>query len=159
LEALCTVPVGAVVLVTLIGPVVAPEGTLALSSVDETWVTTVAGLVLKRTAELVLNPMPVMVTTVPTAPLAGENLVIDSLGVNLVALVPVPAAVVTEIGAATAPLGTTALSSVGETKLTESEATDPKWTLALGTKPEPVMVTCDPVIPDVGLNELTFGAL
>jgi hypothetical protein len=55
-----------------------------------------------------------MSTTVPGGPLAGEKLVIDKVGMKLVELVAVPAAVVSEIGPSTAPLGTLTPSCVGE---------------------------------------------
>jgi hypothetical protein len=101
--------VGALVLVTLIGPVVAVEGTVAFSWVDETWVTLVAAVPLNFTVELLLNPTPLIVTTVPVGPLLGLKPVIDRVTVKFEALVPVPAGLVTEILPVTAPFGTTAL--------------------------------------------------
>jgi hypothetical protein len=47
--------VGAVVFVTVIGPVVAVEGTVAFSWVDETWITLEAAVPLNFTIELLLN--------------------------------------------------------------------------------------------------------
>jgi hypothetical protein len=98
-----------VVFVTLIGPVVAVEGTVAFSWVDETWVTLEAAVPLNFTVELLLKPIPVIVTTVPAGPLFGLKPVIDIVTVKLDALVPVPAGVVTEILPLTAPFGTVAL--------------------------------------------------
>jgi hypothetical protein len=107
--ALRTVPVTPVVLVTVIGPEVAVDGTVAFSRVAETWVTALAATPLNFTPEVALNPTPLIVTTVPEGPLVGAKLVIDRVGVKFEALVPVPAAVVTEIFPTAAPLGTVAL--------------------------------------------------
>ena len=117
-----TVPVGAVVLVTVIGPVVAAEGTVAFSWVAETWTTVDATVPLNFTVELLLKPTPFIVTTVQVGPLPGPKPVIDSVIVKFVALVPVPAGVVTEILPITAPFGTTALIWVPDTNVTVGEA-------------------------------------
>jgi hypothetical protein len=98
-------PKGAAVLVTVIGPLVADAGTVAVIVVDEVWVTDEAATPWKLTAELELNPRPWMVTGVPGGPLAGVNDVTDSVGENAVALVVVPPSVVTVIFATLAPLG------------------------------------------------------
>jgi hypothetical protein len=147
-----------VVFVTLIGPVVAVEGTVAFSWVDETWVTLEAAVPLNFTVELLLKPIPVIVTTVPAGPLFGLKPVIDIVTVKLDALVPVPAGVVTEILPLTAPFGTVALIWVPDTNVTVVEAVDPNLTFAPGTKLVPLIVTVLPVIPAVGVNELTVGA-
>ena len=51
-------PTGAAVLVTVIAPLVAPAGTVAVSAVDDVWVTDAAGRPWKLTAVLELNPTP-----------------------------------------------------------------------------------------------------
>jgi hypothetical protein len=61
------------VFVTLIFPVVAPAGTVALICVSELTVNVVAAVPLKLTPLAPVNPLPVSVTLVPTAPLAGAN--------------------------------------------------------------------------------------
>ncbi len=86
-------PVTPVVLVTVIGPIVAPAGTVAFSCVAETCVIAVAGVALHFTVEVLLKPTPLIVTTVPAGPPLGLKPVIDRLGVKFVALVPVPAGV------------------------------------------------------------------
>jgi hypothetical protein len=63
--ALRTVPIGAVVLVMVIGPSVAVGGTVAVSFVAETNVTALAATPLNFTVELLVKPTPVSVTTVP----------------------------------------------------------------------------------------------
>ena len=82
---------------------------------------------------------------------------IDSVGVKFAALVPVPAAVVTETLPATAPPGTDALICVADTTLNDAP-TPPNVTLLAPLKFVPVIVTAVPVIADVGVNELTVGA-
>jgi hypothetical protein len=125
--------------------------------VDETWVTLEAAAPLNFTVELLLKPTPLIVTTVPVGPLAGAKPVIDSVTVKFEALVPVPAGVVTEILPVTAPLGTVALIWMPDTNVTVAEAFVPNLTVAPGTKPVPLIVTVPPVIPDVGVKELTVG--
>jgi hypothetical protein len=147
-----------VVLETVIGPVVAPAGTVAWSLEAETNVTLVALMPLNFTVEALLNPIPLIVTDVPAGPLEGLKPVIDSVGAKLVALDPVPAGVVTEIVAVLAPFGTIAVSFAVDTNVTEGELRLPNLTVAPGTKSVPLMVTWLPVIPDAGLNELTLGA-
>ena len=57
--------------VTVIGPVVAPVGTVAVIWVEELTVKLVALAPLKVTAVAPVKPAPVMVTLVPTGPLLG----------------------------------------------------------------------------------------
>jgi hypothetical protein len=96
--------------VTLMVPVVAPVGTVALICVAELTVND-AVVPLNFTAVAPLKFAPVIVTLIPTAPLVGEKLVIDGAGmtVKLLALVPVPPAVVTLIVPVVAPDGTVAV--------------------------------------------------
>ena len=150
---------GAVVFVTVMGPVVAVEVTLAFSWVDETWITLEAAVPLNFTIELLLNPIPVIVTTVPAGPVVGLKPVIDSVTVKFEALVPVPAAVVTEILPVMAPFGTVALICVPETKRdSDGRRLQPK--LDDRARREAGAVDRDwaaPVMPEVGVNELTVG--
>jgi hypothetical protein len=71
--ALVAVPM---VFVTLILPVVAPVGTVAVIDVAEFTVTEVAVVVLNLTAVVPQNLVPVMVTLVPMGPAVGVNEVI-----------------------------------------------------------------------------------
>jgi hypothetical protein len=99
--------------VTLIGPVVAPAGTAVEICVPEFTVKT-AAVPLNATADVPVNPVPVIVTAVPTAPLVGLNEVIEGGAgggdpvstTKFVALVAVLAAFVTLIFPVLAPLGT-----------------------------------------------------
>jgi hypothetical protein len=66
--------------VTVIGPVVAPDGTVTTSWVAVAELTS-ADVPLKVTVfwlNVVLNPVPKMVTVAFTAPLPGVNLIIES---------------------------------------------------------------------------------
>jgi hypothetical protein len=76
---------------------------------ESTW--KVAEVPLNFTAVAPVKFVPVIVTLMPTAPLVGKKLVIVGvkLTVKLVALVAVPAEVVTAIGPVVAPAGTVAV--------------------------------------------------
>ena len=104
LLALVAVPPG---VVTLIGPVVAPLGTIARTWVSESTVKK-ADVPLKATAVVPMKWLPLMVTVVPTGPLLGLKKLIVGGGitVKLLALVAVPAVVLTLIGPVVAPVGT-----------------------------------------------------
>jgi hypothetical protein len=62
--------------VTEIGPVVAPIGTLAFTMVAELITTALAVTPLNFTTAPEMKLVPLIVTTVPTAPEVGEKLVI-----------------------------------------------------------------------------------
>ena len=70
----------------------------------------IAAVALKVTAVAPVKFVPLIVTLVPTGPLAGAKLVIVGAGmtVKLVALVAVPPGVVTRTGPVVAPVGTVA---------------------------------------------------
>lgn len=80
---LWAVPAG---LVTEILPVVAPGGTVAVSF-EFDLKAKFAGVPLNVTAVVAVNPLPVMVTTVPTRPLVGVNDVIFGAVVTVKSLV------------------------------------------------------------------------
>jgi len=108
---LVAVPAG---FVTLIVPVVAPAGTVAVICVSEFTVNVTAAVALKATAVVPLKPVPVSVTTVATGPFEGlkEEISGAFVTVKLVALVPVPAEFVTVIFPVVAPVGTIAVICV-----------------------------------------------
>jgi len=83
------VPAG---LVTVMGPVVAPAGTVAVICVALLTVK-VAATPLKRTSVVPVKFVPVMVTEVPTGPDVGEKLVMvgGRKTTKFVLLVAVPA--------------------------------------------------------------------
>jgi len=164
--ALVAVPPG---VVTLILPVVAPVGTVAVIWVAEFTVNEVAVVVLNFTELVVklaplmvpLKFVPVIVTDVPTGPKAGVNELIVGAGtgvtVKLVVLVFCPAAVYTWIGPVVAPAGTTAvapvvLGFVGVTRLEVLKRTP--VTIELNV---PLSVTVEPTMPLVGEKVGAFG--
>ena len=97
-----------VVTVTL--PVVAPAGTVAVISLEETTVNAAAGVAPKLTPVAPFKFAPEIVTMVPTFPLRGVIEVTAGFRdtVKLVVLETVPAGVETEMGPVTAPAGTVA---------------------------------------------------
>src|SRR6266446_6531562 len=102
--------------VTEILPVVAVAGTTARICVVVSTVND-AETELNFTSVVLTKLLPLMVTVLPTAPLVGVKLVILGRTVKLVVLVPVPAAVVTEIFPVVAVAGTVAVIWVSESTL------------------------------------------
>ena len=110
-----------------------------------------------------MSALPLIVTTVPTGPIAGENeLIVGAAGGGAVtvkpdALVAVPPAVVTLIGPPVAPDGTVAVICVSE--LTVKLAPVPLNVTELApVNAEPVIVTDVPGGPLVGEKEEIVGA-
>lgn len=97
--------------VTITFPVVAPIGTVAVIDVAETTLNDDALTPLNFTAVVPRKFVPVIVTLVPTIPLVGVNdvMVGGLMTVKLLALAPVPAAVVTLIAPVDALAGTVAV--------------------------------------------------
>src|SRR5207248_2848168 len=110
LVALVAVPPG---VVTLSGPVVALDGTVALIVVAEVTVKA-APLPLKFTAVAPVNVVPVIVTLAPTGPKAGVKLVIVGDTMKLAVLVAVPPGVVTLSGPVVAASGTVVWIAVSD---------------------------------------------
>lgn len=73
-------------LTTVIKPVDAPEGTVAVTCEDETKLNELALVLLKRTEETALNPVPEMETRVPTGPEAGLKELIFGPGMTVIVL-------------------------------------------------------------------------
>ena len=103
--------------VTVMGPDVAPAGTVALICVSELTVK-LAEVPLNVTALAPVKAVPLIATDIPTGPLAGENELIEgaagAVTSKFAELVAVPLTVVTEIGPVVAPLGTVAVICVSE---------------------------------------------
>ncbi len=155
LLALKTVPVGAEVLVTATGPAPAPGGTFTLIFFDENDLT-VAATPSKLTVELALKPTPLIVTSVPAAPLFGVTSVTDSVGVNFVLLVTVATGVVSEIFPTRAPSGTIASTCVEDSTL-KLAVSLPNSTRLTAPRALPSIVTALPVIPELGVKPASFG--
>src|SRR5260370_17183281 len=92
---------------------------------------------LNFTVELLLKPTAVIVTTVPVGPLAGLKPVTDSVTVKFETLVAVPAGVVTETLAVTAPFGTVALIWGPDPNVTVAQAFLPHFTVPPPPNPVP----------------------
>jgi hypothetical protein len=144
---LVAVPSG---VVTVMGPVVAPAGTVAVIWVEVTTVN-VALTPLKRTSVVLVKFVPVMVTEVPTGPEVGEKLTMvgGRMTTKLVPLVAVPSGVVTVMGPVVAPAGTIAVIWVEVTTVNVA-LTPLKRTSVVPVKFVPVMVTEVPTGPEVG---------
>jgi hypothetical protein len=146
-------------LVTVIGPVNAPEGTVAVIWVDE-FTVKVADVFLNLTSLTLTKFVPLIVTDVPTGPLVGENEVIvgtpAAVTVKLVELWAVPLSVVTEIFPDVAPEGTVAVICVDEFTV-KGAAAFLKLTPVTSMKFVPRIVTEVPTGPDVGENDVMVG--
>src|SRR5207247_2499415 len=156
LLALLAVPSG---VVTPIGPLVAPAGTVAVIVVAEPTVK-LAFVPLNCTPVTPVKFVPLIVTLVPTGPLAGVKLVIVGglITVKLPALLAVPREVVTLIGPVVAPLGTVAAIDVAE--VTVKLALVPSNSTALApVKLVPLMVTLVPTGPLAGVKLVMVGGL
>jgi hypothetical protein len=109
--ALVAVPAG---VVRLMSPVVVPIATFAVICVEFTTVNVDAGVALNRTADAPEKFAPSIVTTVPTAPLVGENEVMAGVPAGpitkSVELVAVPTVVVTVMGPVCVPFATVAVT-------------------------------------------------
>jgi len=154
--ALVAVPPG---VVTAIGPVVAPLGTVAWRAVSETTVND-AVVPPKVTLVVPVKLVPPIVTFTPTGPLVGAKDVIVGAGgvtVNAVALVAVPPGAVTTIVPVDAPAGTVAVSDVSEATMNDAPV-PPNFTLVVPVKLVPVIVTVMPTGPLAGLNDVIVGA-
>jgi hypothetical protein len=101
--------------------------------------------------------VPVMVTKVPTEPLAGLKEVIRGAGKVNPANKPVPLGVVTLTFPEAPRAETTAVMLVAETTLKEVAAAPPKLTAVAHVKFVPVKVTVAPVAALVGVNEVIVG--
>src|SRR2546428_461359 len=100
--------------VTLIGPVAAPAGTVASIAVAELTVNAALTL-LNRTAVAPLKLVPLFVRGVPRAPLGGGDLgAVGAIIENGVPRAPVPPVVVTVIGPVVPPAGTVPWFAVAE---------------------------------------------
>jgi hypothetical protein len=156
---LVAMPLG---VVTEIGPVVAPEGTVALMRVAFCTLKVFAETPLKRTAVAPVKFVPLIRTEVPTGPLVGLNDVIVgapvAVTVKFVELVAVPLGVVTEIGPVVAPEGTVALTRVAFCTLKVFAETPLKRTAVAPVKFVPLIWTEVPTGPLAGLNDVIVGA-
>ena len=151
---------------TLIGPVMAFAGTVVVIVVAVLAVT-MAGTPLKSTklsAGIVLKLVPVIVTTVPATPLAGENEVMVGVGGHMrsksVKLLTVLQSILMVIGTKPPGLvGTLVVMLVVVLAVTAALAPRNSTMLSLGTalKFVPVIVTIVPGVPVLGVKEVMVG--
>src|SRR5437763_885738 len=114
---------------------------------------------LKRTPVAPENPLPAIVTEVPTGPEDGENEATEggeAVTVNDPELVPVPAGELTATGPVLAPAGTVAVMLESETTL-KFAVVPLKLTPVAPVKPLPAIVTDVPTDPEDGDNEDTVS--
>ena len=153
LAALVVPPAG---VVTSIFPVVAPRGTVVVILAAEFTTCPGAGVPLNVTLVAPVKFAPLMVTLAPTPPWAGVKLVIRGATVKLVALVTVPAGVVTLSVPLVALAGTVALICVPE--LDWIAASNPlSLTEVAPVRAVPVIVTVAPTAPLLGVKLAMVG--
>ena len=148
--------------VTAILPVVAAVGTTTVTEEAEATLNIVAAMPLNFTAVAPIRLVPETVTVDPGAPDGGVNAVIfgTAYTVKLVALLPVPAVVVTEIFPVAAPAGTIALIHAAEFTVNEAAATPSNFTDVAPVKFAPLITRVVPGGPDAGENvEITGGSM
>ena len=153
---LVPVPAG---VVTLMGPVVAVAGSVAWIEVGE-FTVNVALTPLNRTAVGPLKLVPLMLTLVPTTPLAGVKLVIVGglIMVKLVPLVAVPLGVMTLMEPVVAPEGTVAWIEVAEFTMNVAP-TALNRTAVAPLKFVPLIVTLVPTGPLAGVKPVIVGGV
>lgn len=145
--------------VTVMGPVVAPPGTVTIRLVVLPDVTAaVVPLNFTRLLPGVGSKLvPVMVTVVPMGPLLGvKPVMVGGTRKAKPVSVPVPPGVVTET-IPELPAPTTASMEVGEFTVNELAVVPPKLTVVAPIKLVPVIVTVAPAAALVGLNDVMVG--
>jgi hypothetical protein len=154
--ALVAVPLGAI---TLMCPLVAPGGTVAVIDVDE-FTVKLAEAPANWTAVAPEKFVPVIVTIAPTLPLVGANAVIVggawAPALKIPALTAVPPEVVTLIGPLVAPTGTVAVIDVDEFTV-KLAAVPLNLTAVAPVKFVPAMATLSPGTPLRGEKPATVG--
>jgi hypothetical protein len=156
--ALVPVPPG---VVTLIFPVVAPEGTVAVICVSVLTVNVVAAVLLNVTAVAPVKLVPVITTEVPTGPLVGLKLVTVGAPPNTVKseeLVSVPFGVVTVVGPVAAPEGTVVVIWSDEFTVNDALTLLKNFTELAPSKFDPEIVTEIPTAPPLGENDEIVGS-
>jgi hypothetical protein len=103
------------------------------------------------------NPAPDTVTELVGGPLVTDSTMLGKTAKARL-LVAFPPGVVAVIGPDDgAAAGTAAVILISDWTL-NAAATPPNFTAVAPVKPEPVIVTLVPIVPEDGLNELTTGA-
>jgi hypothetical protein len=138
-----------------------PAGAVTVIWVSDTTVKLDAAVGPNDTPVAPVNPVPVMVTTVPATPEVGLKPVIAGAAGVYANVSPdtgalVPPGPVTVTSTEPDPAGAVAVICVSDT--TENvAATPPKETVVAPVNPVPVTVTTVPAWPDIGLTPETVG--
>ena len=106
-------------------------------------------------AGVALKPEPVIVTLTPALPALGLKLDTEGGTTKLLPLVPVLPSTDTAMGPVTAAVGTVAVKLVAEAAVTVAETPLNVTELLArvdGSKPDPVIVTLTPALPDAGVK-------
>lgn len=139
--------------VTVMGPVAAPKGTVVVT-VPELLTVNVAAVPPNEMAVAPVKVVPVIVTPVPTGPVAGAKEVMAGVTVKRVVVTKGPLlGVVIVMGPVVAPAGTVVVI-VPEGSTVKGEATPLNETAVAPVKAVPVIVTTVPAGPKVGVNGL-----
>ena len=143
--------------VTVIGPVVAPLGTVEVSVFDPSELK-LAVTPLKATASTLLRLSPVIVTSVPLPPVEGlKEVIMGEPTTKLDALVATETELVTVMGPLMGFAGTYAHISVDE-MTANCVVMPPMATDCTSKKLFPVIVIWVPGGPEVGANSLILGS-
>src|SRR2546422_278761 len=138
-----------------IGPVMAADGTVALTSIAEMTAKLVAGALLKKTLVTLKKLVPRIVTGVPAGPKAGKKLVMFGCTRKLFVLMITPPGVITVKGPVVALVGMTAVIAVDA--LVKVATAVSKRTLAAPVKLAPVITMLLPTTPLVGEKPASRG--
>lgn len=146
---------------TVIGPEVAPSGTVASISVGE-WTLKSAGTPLNRTSVAPVKLVPVRTTVAPTgAPPDDTAVMVGAPAAVTVKLPPdviTPPALITVIGPVVAPCGTVACNNVELRAKKENVGVPLNNTALAAPTLLPVMKTVEPITPELGAKPLIVGA-
>ena len=145
--------------VTSTGPVVAPAGTVTVSSVPAVFTTNpVAKVPLNVTWPASRRLLPAMATELPSGPALGESVVSTGAGTTKPAgLMAVPAGVLTRTGPLVAPAGTTKVSCVAELTVKLAAAVAFTVTRVAPVRSVPVTTTLLPTGLLAGFRLLMVG--
>ncbi len=144
--------------VTVIEPVTAPVGTVAVIWVAESITKVVAAVPPNFTDVAPVKFVPVMTTNVPGPPVVGVKLVIVGAGTTVkTAPVAVPPGFVTAMGPVVALAGTTVVIVVFVEGVKKADAEPLNVTAVAPRKFVPVIVTVVPIPPLVGVKEVIVG--
>src|SRR3954447_11563231 len=151
----------AVPFVIVIAPSTRLGGTVAVSSLFETALKSLAVRLPNLTPVVPVKPAPLIVTDVPVGPFEGVKPVMPKVTVNVgpSAGLSDPAGTTWTGEVRSAPSGTSAVRDVADATLTVGDGRPAKSTSGAPWNPVPVSVTVVvPLVPDVGLSFVIVGS-